>query len=102
MIPRDLDGVHLLEVVTFPTFLDYEESNSAYSASELEGIKKGKRFLYCRVRVTFQSGKVLDSSLLLYPYKDQTKVWGMSVEGERKMHFSDIASVKIQKEEDEQ
>lgn len=97
-IPRDLSGVRLFEVIALPTFLDSQESSKAYSEAELKAINDGKKFLVCRVRMTFDSGKVLDGSVLLYGYRNQSKVWGSSLEGERQMDFAQLVSVKRIKE----
>lgn len=100
-VPRDLRGVRLLEVVTLPAFLDYSESQKVYSEADLKAINEGKKFLHCKVRVTFDSGKILEAYLLLYGYRNQSKVSGSSLEGERRMDFAHVVSVKRVKEKEE-
>jgi hypothetical protein len=109
-VTNTLETVTALQVLKLPPFskepADKVEprtptadlvSPNPYQHREIKKERPQYTPLLCRLKLTFESGKVLEGKVTVHHEEFENRVWGTTPEGPRHMALSHIASITIDK-----
>jgi hypothetical protein len=71
--------------------------NSYFRNTETKSNAREYTPLLCRLKLTFDTGKVLEGNVTVHHDEFENRVWGKTPEGPRHMALSHIASITIEK-----